>query len=202
MSYLTGNSFRILQKRLSNSFLAIKEKFKLPEKYKGGRIERWAEFWKVLFQDYKQVADDIVNESRTKPVKTLTIFGGIGLTAYAIKTNPDETDFRNQLLQYTNDIMILNDAIRNPTADNHMKYLNACVNEGTVRRLNLIAFSIIWIGNYHPDCQLYPSQCSYLKPQYLTFYQRIVDFGIFGQWIGMLQKMKDFDINPKEWKNE
>ena len=61
---------------------------------------------------------------------------------------------------------------------------------------------MMWIDNYSKSCSLYKTQCSYLKPRYLTFYKRIVDVGFVGCWWNLYYLMEEFDINPKEWPTE
>ena len=69
-------------------------------------------------------------------------------------------------------------------------------------RINLWFFSLLWIDNYSKSCSLYKAQCSYLKPRYLTFHQRIVDFGALDCWWNIHYKMNEFDVNVDDWPNE
>ena len=98
-------------------------------------------------------------------------------------------------------IVPVGESIRNPTAVEHIKYMDECYNMNTVRRMNLGIFSLIWIDNYDSTCAHYKATCKYLKPRYLTFHERIVDVGILDTWWNWESKMKDYDINEEEFKH-
>lgn len=153
-----------------------------------------------LLTDYKIAGAEIIEDGKQTPRKTIAILAGLAALFGAMKTNPDEYSFRDQLVLRTNELAMISDEIKNPLSDNHIRYLTTCYNQGLIRRLNLIFFSVMWVGDYNSDCNLYAAECSYLKPRYVTFYDRVIDVGLYGQWWNMNRKMKDMDINPDEWK--
>lgn len=153
-----------------------------------------------LLTDYKIAGAEIIEDGKQTPRKTIAILAGLAALFGAMKTNPDEYSFRDQLVLRTNELAMISDEIKNPLSDNHIRYLTTCYNQGLIRRLNLIFFSVMWVGDYNSDCNLYAAECSYLKPRYVTFYDRVIDVGLYGQWWNMKRKMKDMDINPDEWK--
>lgn len=190
--------FSIKQQALSK-FKLFNQKLQLPEKWKGGRIEKWSIFWQSLFLDYRTVAEDTIKSVKTKPVKALFITSGLGLMIAAMQNNPDEAAFYDQLIQSTNTLVMVGEPIKNPLSDNYVRYLTKSSNQELLRRTDLIFFSIMWMADYNNDCKIYFAQCKYLKPQYATFHKRIIDVGLFGTWLNLKLKMKDYDINPKEW---
>lgn len=95
--------------------------------------------------------------------------------------------------------MQVGEPIRNPVSVQHIKWLEQCYNEGLIRRLNLGILSLIWLDNYDRDCYIYKAVCPYLKPRYVTFYERIVDVGFLERWWLLERKMKDYDINEAEF---
>lgn len=119
-----------------------------------------------------------------------------------METKPEARTYYAALLQSADDAVLVSEANLNPTTDNHLSFIRQCYNEGTIRYLSLGVFSLIWLGNYHTDCGIYPSQCSYLEPGILNFHKRIVDFGFLGYWWNMKRYMVDYDINPKEFSNK
>ena len=121
---------------------------------------------------------------------------------YCAKTNPDDRAFRDQLLTAMTEMAFLPHSIRNKESCSHLAYLESCHNAGVLRRLNLGVCSFMWLSNYDKAVGLYAAHCDYLKPKYLSFHKRIVDFGILGQWWCIRRKMKDYDVNPDEWDGE
>src|SRR6266487_2619872 len=141
---------------------------KLPDKYKGGRIEKIWNYWEALYLDYKQVAVDVVKEAKEKPTKTVFISGSIAFFFHAFKTNPDENSFTKQLVSASNDIALINDTIRNQSSYEHVTYLYQCDNQRLLRRLNLLCFSLLFRDYYCRDSAVYVDQCPYLKPSYFN----------------------------------
>lgn len=120
---------------------------------------------------------------------------------YLNKYNPDESSFREYLLQNSTKLVQIAEPIRNPISENHVKWLEQCYNEGVIRRLNLGIISIIWIDNYDKMCSLYKTVCPYLRPRYITFHERIADVGCLGKWWILENKMIDYDVNEAEFSN-
>lgn len=173
--------------------------YQLPEKYKGTVIEKWYKYWEGLIQDYTEVFKDTIEEAYTKPWKTMLIGGVGGFCTYALYNNPDEMDYKNQLIGYQNDFGLVGKPVRNPSADVYLKYLNNCYNYGLIRRFSFGLFSVIWLDNYDANVGLYKAQCPYLKPQIKNFHERIIDFGFLNKYWLMERKMVDYDVNPNEW---
>lgn len=90
--------------------------------------------------------------------------------------------------------------LRNPEAAQHLQHLFKCQNANILRRLNIGFMSFIWVDNYDPECKLYKAQCTYLKPKWSNFNERIVDVGCLNTWWGLRRNMIDYDINPTEWQ--
>ncbi|KAL0268400.1 UNVERIFIED_CONTAM: hypothetical protein PYX00_010357 [Menopon gallinae] len=173
--------------------------FQLPEKYKGTVIEKWYKYWEGLIQDYTEVFKDTVEDAYRKPWKTMLLGGVGGFFTYALYNNPDEIDYKNQLIEYQNSFGLVGKPVRNPAADIYLKYLNNCFNYGLIRRFSFGLFSVIWLDNYDAGVGLYKAQCSYLKPQIWNFHERIIDIGFLKKFWLMEKKMMDYDVNPNEW---
>jgi len=119
-----------------------------------------------------------------------------------METNPEARTYYETMVKAADDAILVSDANLNPTTDQHLCLIRQSYNEGTVRCLNLGVFSLIWLGNYHQDCGIYPSQCKYLKPGIVNFHKRVIDVGFLGQWWNINWYMKDFDINPIEFSDK
>ncbi|XP_062565387.1 mitochondrial import inner membrane translocase subunit Tim29 [Armigeres subalbatus] len=194
-SFFRNNVDAIKQKRtdLKTRLDAIQ----FPEKYKGTIWEKWATYWKNLVRDYKEMAIDTGKTMRERPVRSgiyLTLLGG---TYYCCATNPDEADFVDRFRQCTNELQLVHPSCQNPTAAQHIQFLQRCYNEGIIRRISLGVVSFIWLDNFDRGVAIYKAICPYLQPRYMTFHERIVDVGFNNEWWMMQKKMVDYDINEE-----
>ncbi|GFS70444.1 uncharacterized protein NPIL_421211 [Nephila pilipes] len=164
------------------------------------RLYRWRLFYVNLYADYKSFVLEIRDGCVNRPKKALLITTGFATLIGAMQTNPNEHSFFDQHAKNSSALIMVAEPIRNPAVEEHVTYLNRCINQGLLRRMDLLFFSLMWVADYHKECNIYSTQCKYLRPDFLTFYERIVDVGVFGSWINLILKMKDFDINPNEWK--
>ncbi|GBN19536.1 hypothetical protein AVEN_10001-1 [Araneus ventricosus] len=160
------------------------------------------EFWLAMIADYKSVGMDVINGAKERPKKAVLIASGLGVMFGALITNPDKHSFYDQHAKNSSALIVVSDPIRNPAAEEHITYLTRCENQGLLRRTDLLFFSLMWVADYDNNCDVYAKQCKYLRPKFLTFYQRIIDVGLFGMWLNLKLKMKDFDINPSEWSKK
>src|ERR1700690_3782746 len=86
-----------LRGRLSSASLPA-----LPERLRGGSIERSVEYLKNVKNDYKQVFVDTTHECRDRPLKACIYGSIVSFLGYCLATNPDERDLRQQLLDCQN----------------------------------------------------------------------------------------------------
>ncbi|MPC58985.1 uncharacterized protein E2C01_053000 [Portunus trituberculatus] len=121
---------------------------------------------------------------------------------YAVKTNPDERDYKDMLHRYMNESAMLSSKVRNAKVDDHLHYMADCFDHHLLRRLSLGICSFLWVDNYSKECGVFKSQCGYLKPRYLTFHKRVQDVGFLGHWWRTRRLMEEFDINHQELPQE
>ena len=159
-------------------------------------------YLKAILEDYKAVAVETGQDIKARPIKSGFVFSILGAVTYLIKTNPSEQSFRAGLVENTNDLLQLSDAIRRPSCDDHMQMLVKGYNEGTIRRLNLGVCSIMWLDNFDKDVDFFQAHCKQLRVGWLNMKERIVDVGVVNRWIYLEKYMEDFDINPQEWPDE
>ncbi|KAG5317038.1 TIM29 translocase, partial [Acromyrmex heyeri] len=198
LSHKLRATFRPLTSKFNEIGIKIRN-YEMPEKVKGTFLERWAKYWHGLYIDYKDVALDVVKDCTERPVHATIYITLLGSCFYSNRHNPDETMFREQLIQNSIKLIQVGEPIRNPVSVQHIKWLERCYNEGLIRRLNLGVLSLIWLDNYDKYCSSYKAVCPYLKPRYITFYERIVDVGFLGKWWILDRKMKDYDVNEAEF---
>lgn len=195
-------NFKLLNEAYVKRFDSLKTKInniQLPERFKGTVVERWSAYWKELLTDYYEVARETGASAREHPQKSFFYLVCFGFVIYLNKTNPTETKFRDALLTASNELMLVSKQIRNPQSDKHLIFVESCYNAGLVRNFSFGIFSVMWIDDYDKAVGLYKASCSYLQPQYLTLYKRVIDVGFLNKWWFIDNKMKDFDINPDEW---
>uniref|UniRef100_A0A1B6H264 Mitochondrial import inner membrane translocase subunit Tim29 n=1 Tax=Cuerna arida TaxID=1464854 RepID=A0A1B6H264_9HEMI len=171
----------------------------LSGKVKSTVLEKWGTYWKDLIKDYTDVLKDTIEDSKKYPRKTLGILSLFGFVFLSCKTNPDDISYRENVLKCSNDVLLVGKAIRNPNTDQFLTAVENCYNLGVIRRLSFGIISVMWIDNYSSELGIFKAECSYLKPQYLTFSSRLIDIGFFGKWWKLEKIMKDYDINHEEW---
>lgn len=165
-------------------------------------LERWKRFWQDLIKDYTDAFKDTIEDGKKSPRKTFLICSALGLAAICFKTNPDFMDYRESLLNHSNELFLVAKPIRNQKTEKFISSVEACCNMGILRRLNFGLFSVLWFDNYGQELGIYQASCSYLKPQYQNFHTRIVDIGFCSKWWRLDQIMEDYDINEEEWTSQ
>lgn len=179
----------------------LKESLVLPERLKGGRIERMVNYGKAVLVDYRQAIRDIYTDSLANKPKAATYFSLIGLLTYLYKTNPHPNSFKNELITHQNLMTLIGEPIRNSNCYNYMHELNNLDNQRRLHRINLLFLTVLVREEFSANLSVFEANCKYLQPSYLDYLtNRIVDIGIANRWILLGRKLKDFDINPDEWK--
>lgn len=160
------------------------------------------DYFKLIYEDYKgslmEVKDGIIN----KPGKTALLSAVLGGAIYLVESNPNERCFFDQVITSQNDLIEVGDQVRNQSSLDHVLFLNQCLKERTLSRLNLGFLSLLVQLDLDPQCALYVNQCKYLKPSYKSYVtERLVDVGIAGKWRLLDHKMLNYDVNPDEWSD-
>ncbi|CAG0892401.1 unnamed protein product [Darwinula stevensoni] len=155
--------------------------------------EKWGQYWKGVLQDYKDVGKGIVLESKNRPLKTAIYGFGLAAVCYTIHANPNKQHFHDRVKEVANEIATLPEHLRNPRAVKRTDFLVKALRDGEVRVLSLGLFSLAWVDNHHPDCDLYWAQCRFLRPRYVTFHERVVDVGFLGRWLVLEHWTSDYD---------
>ncbi|XP_053612121.1 mitochondrial import inner membrane translocase subunit Tim29 [Plodia interpunctella] len=182
-------------KSASSNIANIGTRIKLPEKFKGTIIEKWANYWKNLFVDYRQALQDLRTDIQDEPKKAL-IWSTTLVSMYALaKNNPTELDFQDNLKRLTNEVALVSDDCRNKAATEHLRILDMSYNQGVIHYGNLGIASVMYTSELNESCDLYKIQCPYLKPSHLSFPSRIIDVGFMGRWWNIYVKTTNYDVN-------
>ena len=194
------NNFSYLFQKMFKKAVPLAERFALPEKWKGGRIEKYVNYWKSVATDYSEATQDIIKGAKNKPLKA-TIYSTTALSLfYLSKTKPNEHNFRDAYVRMHHELTLLPESIKNPKSQIQRDLVTRCENEGTLRFTNLGIATLVWRDNYDSKVGLFSAQCEYLQPSYKEIVtDRVVDFGINNRWTVLEKSMKDFDINSEEW---
>ncbi len=172
----------------------------LPDKWRGGRIERFTNYWKGVARDYKEAGEEIVQGCQKRPLKAATLSSVLGALGFAAATNPDERDYNARFVENCLELMCVPDSIRNSNSERWHDDVWKMRSGLNIRRMNLLLCSVMWRDEESSKVGLYNARCDYLKPGYLDIFKdRLVDVGFLGKWWLMEDRMKDFDVNPDEW---
>ncbi|KAL8584654.1 hypothetical protein ACOMHN_002383 [Nucella lapillus] len=172
---------------------------KLPDKLKGGRLERIGEYFLSIARDYRAAVQDMVQDMKDSPRKTAVYLSLLAAGAVLAKTNPSETNFQEKVWHCHHDLLLLGNPIRNKHSDSHIHFLQGHYREGTLRYTNCGFFSLMWVGENDPAVDKFEARCGLVKSQWLEFHQQIVDVGVLGRWHRLEKAMVDYDISADEW---
>ena len=152
--------------------------------------------------DYKAAVSDIFTDAKNYPYRATFYITTLACATYAWTQNPDEKDFDKALLDSSNDLVLLSDAIRNPDSDAHIQKVTTLRNEGVLRRMSLGVCSVMWRDNYDKNLALYDAKCDHLQVKWRNFHERILDVGFMNRWWYLNRAMEDYDINYREWQGK
>lgn len=171
-------------------------KIKFPNRFKGTIIEKWADYWKNLFIDYRQAIQELRTDIQDNPNKAFKWTAGL-ITVYALAANnPSELDFKDNLKTLANEVVLVSEDCRNPKSIEHLRFLDMGYNQGVLHYRNLGIASVMYTTELNDSCDLYKINCEYMKPSYLSFPTKIVDVGFMGKWWNIHIKTTNYDVNP------
>lgn len=197
----TRSVYDIYKKPGLNFLTTATESEKTPILEKTPLLEKWKKYWQDLITDYSEVLKEAIEDGRNHPKRTVFLFTCSAIAYSCFKTNPDEIDFRENVTKCCNEVLLVGKPIRNKVSEDFLTSVETFHNFGIIRRLSFGLFSVIWVDNFSSDLGVYKANCSYLKPQYHTFFNRVIDVGFFGRWWKLNSIMKDYDINIEEWSD-
>ncbi|XKL68237.1 hypothetical protein PGB90_003728 [Kerria lacca] len=186
-----------------NIFKSSKDSSETTDEAKKSSIfQKWTTFWKLLFNDYRDVIIDISKHAKEHPVKTSVWFSIFGSTATCCALNPDELQYRENIIQKSNELIFVGKQIRNPAADEYLQTIEWYYNQGLVKRINFGVFCLILCNFKNEKSGLFKDNLSYVQPTYSEIIQNyIIDIGFWNKYWLLDKKMIDYDINPNEWNS-
>lgn len=151
--------------------------------------------------DYATVFKDFAKGIRDSPFRAVVKLSALGFVYFVYHENPNEQSYVDGLIENANDLLQLSDLIRNPKSDQYIQELISYRNQGRLRRKSFGLFSLIMMGEYGEQCDLYNAKCYYLQPRWNQLWKQVVDVGFLGHWYFLEKAMKDYDINEAEFVN-
>ena len=161
-------------------------------------VARLGQPLKEILTDYVEVAKDLIQGARQRPVKAaLYLISG---TAFTItwRKRPDYASYINDVVEYANELSMCSELVRRPSAKQYIDTITRQHSDGYLRYVNLGLVAIILQRSYSPSCSNYHETCKHLQPRVWTLTERVVDVGFWGQWRNLEMEMLDFDVNEEE----
>uniref|UniRef100_A0A8C5LW61 Translocase of inner mitochondrial membrane 29 n=1 Tax=Leptobrachium leishanense TaxID=445787 RepID=A0A8C5LW61_9ANUR len=166
------------------------------ERLRTGRMGIWV---KSLLHDYAEACKDIVTGAKERPGKAafyISLLSGISVCS---SKSPSLESFQCSFMEASESLLLLSPWTRSGKSDRHLQHLADLTNQGRLRYVNLMVFSLVYESPYDPDVALYAAQCSHLKPRWSEFPSRVLDVGFFGHWWLLRSNMEEFDMNEDEF---
>lgn len=151
-----------------------------------------------IFVDYKAVFTDFYHEAKDKPLRFLTMLATFGSLYYIYEQNPDINSYDDELLECANELLQISHLIRNPSSDSYVQKILKFRSQERIRIQSLGLFSVVWVCEFGPDCDLYERHCYYTQPRWKSFPEKFLDVGFLGRWYYLQKAMIDYDVNEFE----
>lgn len=161
------------------------------------RIQQWGQPLRNIILDYYEVSQDIVKSIKTHRVRSvfgLFCFGGI---IYSSRQVPCENSYYAELLDWSNELSLVNEAEQNQVSKSHIDRVLDLYASNRLHYINLGLVAVVMERPRYPECKSYHHICVHLQPRWWTFYNRIVDIGMYRKWLVIQRKMVDYDINDE-----
>ena len=151
-----------------------------------------------IFVDYKAVFTDFYHQAKRKPARFLSMLTTLGGFYYLYGQNPGVNSYDDAVLECASELLQISHLIRNPSSDSYVQEILNFRNQGRIRIQSLGLFSIVWVSEFGPECDLYERHCYYTQPRWTSFPQRVIDIGFLGHWYCLEKAMIDYDMNESE----
>lgn len=161
------------------------------------RIQQWGQPFRNIILDYYEVSKDLIKSVKTHPVRSVLGLFCFGAVVYSSRQVPSESSYYAELLDWSNELSLVSETQQNKVSKSHIdKSLHLYANK-RLRYVNLGLVAMVMEIPVYPECKNYHNTCVHLQPRWWTFYDRIVDIGIYREWLVIQRKMVDYDINDE-----
>ena len=163
------------------------------------RVQQWGQPFRNIILDYYEVFTDIFKSARERRLRSMVGLIGAGAVVYLTKKVPDELSFHAELLDSANELSLVNETEQNRISKAYIEKTLDLYSHKRLKYVSLGVVAVILELPAYPDLKSYQQTCTHLQPRWWTFYQRIIDVGVYGRWVVLQQKMIDYDINDTDW---
>ena len=123
----------------------------LPDKLKGGRLERYLNFWQNLARDYKEATLDIGKWAQQKPLKASMLGVVAGFALFANNTNPNDRAFNDFMVRVNQDVLMVPASCRNSASADWLTQVSRLAVAGQLRAWNFGLLTIMWRADYSQE---------------------------------------------------
>ncbi|RUS83081.1 hypothetical protein EGW08_009167 [Elysia chlorotica] len=175
---------------------------KVASKANIGLLKRFGNYLKIIADDYKAVAQETVQDITSGSIKAAVYLSGLVSLGILHKANPSERDLDTVLMESAHDLSLVGESIRSREADEFVDKLCSARRDGRLHHTNLGILSLVWVSEHRDELDLYSAKCKHTNLPWYQWHEKVVDVGILGKYMTLNRLMKDYDVNPSEWKEE
>ncbi|KAI6191391.1 hypothetical protein M3Y97_00223100 [Aphelenchoides bicaudatus] len=158
------------------------------------------DYFKNIGHDYADVAKNVVEDSKARPLKAGVALSAVGLIGYAIKSNPTERDFNDKLCALRQQMALLPKSIHSSRADDKLSTLTNLINTDRLDYYDCWLFSLILKRDWDRNVRTPASQDSNLKDwPWQMVWRNAVDVGAFGQFFELDRAFLNYDVRQEEF---
>ena len=159
------------------------------------RVQQWGQPLRNIVLDYYEVSLDIVKTIKTHRVRSILGFFCFGAVVHSFRQVPSECSYYGELLEWSNELSLVNEKEQNQVSKSHIDRTLRLYASNRLRYVHLGLVAIVMETPTYPDCKNYHCTCVHLQPRWWTFYERIIDIGMYRRWMVIQRKMEDYDVN-------
>jgi len=150
--------------------------------------------------DYWEVSRDVMMDMRKHTIKSYLwiMFSGMMIALHTKR--PAFTCYKTDLMGYSNELGLCSERARSNHAKVYIDKISTLLNNGCIQFVDLGIFSMIIQHPHSPRSRNYCEVCKHLQPRLWTFHHRVIDVGIWNQWLTLERTMVDFDVNTSEFE--
>ena len=151
-----------------------------------------------ILTDYVEVAKDLVQGAKQRPVKAALYLTSAALFTATWRKRPDYASYVDGVVNYANELGMCSETVRKPSAKRYLDDLSKLHADGRLKYVNLGVVAVVLKRDYSPSCANYHETCQHLQSRWWTMRERVVDVGFWDRWRNLELEMIDFDVNEEE----
>ncbi|KAI6205820.1 hypothetical protein M3Y94_00835900 [Aphelenchoides besseyi] len=164
---------------------------------------RIVDYVKNVRDDYVDVGRNLITDTKARPIKSTVIFGLLGGAAYALKTNPTETELYNRLRALRQQMVLTPSTIHSFNSDRKLAEITDLINTARLDYYDCWFFSLLVKRDWDRNVFSPASQDSNLKQwPWQTFSRNIIDIGAFHQFFLLEKAFLNYDVREEEFEEQ